>query len=103
MLFRSRTGIWLFLASEAMLFASLFAGYVLLRTGSPEWPHTTGLINYAPVPALTLLLFVGTGLSSFGSRGSERVRLVAGAVLAITFVGFKLVEYNGKIAAGLAP
>jgi cytochrome c oxidase subunit 1 len=98
-----RLGMWLFLASEAMLFASLFAGYVLLRMGSAGWPETTGLISAASVPAMTLLLFIGTLLSSFGSRGSERVRLIAGAVLAATFFVFKLVEYGDKIAAGLTP
>lgn len=95
--------MWLFIASEGMFFASLFAAYVLLRTGSPNWPDTAGIINRAPVPAMTLLLLVGSGLSSFGSRGSESVRLLAGAVLATTFMGFKLYEYNDKIAAGLGP
>lgn len=30
-------GMWLFLASLVMFFASLFSGYVLLRTGSDAW------------------------------------------------------------------
>ena len=30
--------IWLFLASEVMLFGALFASYILIRTGSPAWP-----------------------------------------------------------------
>ncbi len=35
-----KLGIWLFLASEVMLFGALFSSYVLLRVGSPEayWP-----------------------------------------------------------------
>ena len=32
-------GVWLFLASEVMLFAALFSSYILLRVGSVEWPH----------------------------------------------------------------
>ena len=32
-------GVWLFLASEVMLFAALFSSYILLRVGSAEWPH----------------------------------------------------------------
>jgi cytochrome c oxidase subunit 3 len=31
----ARLGMWLFLASEAMLFGSLFSGFALLRIGSP--------------------------------------------------------------------
>lgn len=45
--------IWLFLASEVMLFGALFSSYVLLRVGSLEWPTgreaglniTVGMIN----------------------------------------------------------
>ena len=36
-----KIGIWLFLASEVMLFGALFAGYIILRVGSPEWPAGT--------------------------------------------------------------
>src|SRR6516164_6463006 len=34
-----KLGMWLFLASEVMLFGSLFSALILLRTGSPHWPH----------------------------------------------------------------
>ena len=34
-----KLGVWLFLASEVMLFAALFSSYILLRVGSTEWPH----------------------------------------------------------------
>ena len=31
-------GMTIFLASEAMLFAGLIAGYIVLRLSSPAWP-----------------------------------------------------------------
>ena len=34
-----KLGIWLFLASEVMLFGALFSTYILLRVGAVEWPH----------------------------------------------------------------
>ena len=34
-----KLGIWLFLASEVMLFGALFSTYIILRTGAIEWPH----------------------------------------------------------------
>ena len=34
-----KLGIWLFLASEVMLFGALFSTYIILRIGAPEWPH----------------------------------------------------------------
>ena len=37
-LFNAKMGIWLFLASEVMLFGGLFSSYVLLRVGAVHWP-----------------------------------------------------------------
>ena len=34
-----KLGIWLFLASEVMLFGALFSTYIILRVGSITWPH----------------------------------------------------------------
>src|SRR5258708_7907725 len=34
-----KLGIWLFLASEAMLFGALFSTYIIRRRGAREWPH----------------------------------------------------------------
>ena len=40
-LYNAKIGIWLFLASEVMLFGALFSSYILLRVGADEgtWPH----------------------------------------------------------------
>ena len=40
-LYNAKVGIWLFLASEVMLFGALFSAYILLRVGAApgEWPH----------------------------------------------------------------
>src|SRR5262245_56426239 len=38
-LHNGKLGVWLFLASEVMLFGALFSTYIILRTGSVEWPH----------------------------------------------------------------
>ena len=48
-------GMTLFLASEAMLFAGLIAGYIVLRLSSPAWPPSPDL------PALPVLL---TGINT---------------------------------------
>src|SRR5438105_1430031 len=44
-LWNAKIGIWLFLASEVMLFGGLFSAYVFLRLDARpgEWPH--GLLN----------------------------------------------------------
>lgn len=48
-------GMTIFLASEAMLFAGLIAGYIVLRLSSPAWPP------YPDLPALPVLL---TGINT---------------------------------------
>src|SRR5438309_102713 len=44
-LWNAKVGIWLFLASEVMLFGGLFSAYIFLRLDAPPgmWPH--GLLN----------------------------------------------------------
>jgi|TARA_B100001750_G_C15389037_1_gene536454 heme/copper-type cytochrome/quinol oxidase subunit 3 len=46
-----KLGVWLFLASEVMLFASLFSSYVLLRVGAESWPMQASIVN---IPLATL-------------------------------------------------
>ena len=48
-------GMTIFLASEAMLFAGLIAGYIVLRLSSPAWP---------PSPDLPALPVVLTGINT---------------------------------------
>jgi heme/copper-type cytochrome/quinol oxidase subunit 3 len=98
-----RLGIWLFLASEAMPFASLFAAYVLLRTGSPWWPEASGVFDLSSVAVMTILLFASTALLAIDSEKSWRLRLAGASLLAISFVALKLVEYNAKIESGSTP
>ena len=54
-LYNGKLGIWLFLASEVMLFGALFSSLVLLRTSNPNWPVGSTILN---VPLATLNTFV---------------------------------------------
>lgn len=98
----SRLGMWLFLASEAMLFGSLFSGYVLLRAGAQAWPDAGGVLSYGHAAAATLLL-AGAAAALVRPGGSARVRLAGSTVMAAVFLVVKLTEYRAKIAAGLVP
>ena len=59
-LYNSKLGIWLFLASEIMLFGGLFSAYILLRTGAPVWPpigeHGSITVSYTHLTLPTILL-----------------------------------------------
>jgi cytochrome c oxidase subunit 3 len=59
-LFNAKVGIWLFLASEVMLFGALFSTYILLRVSAAPgtWPH--GLLNVPLGTINTLVLIVSS-------------------------------------------
>ncbi len=86
--------MWLFLASEAMLFASLFSAYVMLRAGALEWPKPVSAF-----PWLETLLLVGA--SAAFSR--ERIRLIAAHTFGLTFVVIKLAGDLALIDKGITP
>ena len=54
-LYNAKLGIWLFLASEVMLFGALFSSLILLRSGAPSWPRGWEELN---VPLATINTFV---------------------------------------------
>jgi heme/copper-type cytochrome/quinol oxidase subunit 3 len=99
-----RLGIWLFLASEVMLFGSLFSAYVLLRTGS--LPTVAAAANVVTLPsplAATAILVVSTTLLAFGGAIGARTRLAISTLLFATFVYLKIADYRHLIADGYTP
>src|SRR4030095_7307562 len=56
-LYNAKVGIWLFLASEIMLFGGLFSAYIFLRLGADDgyWPH--GLLN-VPIGTFNTAIFI---------------------------------------------
>jgi cytochrome c oxidase subunit 3 len=86
--------MWLFLASEAMLFASLLSGYVMLRAGAPEWPRMPGGIPWVET-------FLLVGASAVFSR--ERIRLIASHTFGLTFVAIKVINDLALIDRGITP
>jgi len=87
-------GMWVFIASETMLFGSLFSAYVMLRAGSIEWPKPIG-----GFPWLETLLLVGA--SAAFSKG--RMRLIVANALALTFVVIKVLGDATLIHSGITP
>src|SRR5690349_15884700 len=41
----AKLGVWLFLASEVMLFSTLFTSYIVLRVGAASWPRGWEALN----------------------------------------------------------
>ena len=61
-LYNAKLGIWLFLASEVMLFGGLFSGYLFLRLGAEDgyWPH--GLLN-VPVGTFNTAVLIASSVT----------------------------------------
>jgi len=99
--YNGKLGVWLFLASEVMLFGALFSSLILIRTGAAEWPK--GWIELHPIPA-TVNTFVLIASSVFVVMGWANLRLrkpqVARMWIALTllcgfiFMGIKAYEYS---------
>ncbi|MDE2222801.1 MAG: heme-copper oxidase subunit III, partial [Candidatus Omnitrophica bacterium] len=60
-LYNSKFGIWLFLASEVMLFGSLFSAYILLRAGSFTWPVQSEIQNI-PIGAINSVVLLSSSI-----------------------------------------
>jgi heme/copper-type cytochrome/quinol oxidase subunit 3 len=105
-----KLGIWLFLASEVMLFGGLFSSYVLLRVGSVEWPHGSTLLN-VPIGAGNTVVLIASSVTmvlawaSLKANNFSRFKLCLGSTvaLALVFLVVKAFEYNEKFSHHLYP
>jgi cytochrome c oxidase subunit 3 len=105
-----KLGIWLFLASEVMLFGSLFSSYALLRTGAPSWPDQSTIVS-VPLATLNTLVLISSSVtmvmawSSLNARRVDRFRIYLGLTLLLgaVFLVVKAVEYGDKFSHGLLP
>jgi heme/copper-type cytochrome/quinol oxidase subunit 3 len=114
-LFNGKLGIWLFLASEVMLFGALFSSYVLLRVAGPEgasddvpmaeWSHghSSHELNI-PLATLNTMILIASSVTmvlawaSLKMRrfGSFRLHLGLTILLALGFMVVKYFEYSHK-------
>jgi cytochrome c oxidase subunit III len=105
-----KLGMWLFLASEVMLFGSLFSSYALLRSGAMSWPDQSSIVNVPLAAVNTGILIVSSVAivrAATALRGGNvarfRALMAATATLGIVFLAIKSVEYRGELAEGLRP
>ena len=102
-LFNAKIGIWLFLASEVMLFGALFSSYILLRVGADigAWPH--GLLNI-PIGTFNTTVLITSSVTvvlawaalKMGNFALYRKYQAVTLLCALGFVGIKSFEYNDK-------
>ncbi|MEI9896392.1 MAG: cytochrome c oxidase subunit 3 [Chthoniobacter sp.] len=103
-LYNAKLAIWLFLASEVMLFGGLFSAYVFLRMGADDgyWSH--GLLN-VPVGTLNTIILIASSIcvvlawAALKMRQWGRYKLYLGSTIALgaVFLAIKLgYEYPVK-------
>ena len=76
-LYNAKVGIWLFLASEVMLFGALLSSYILLRVSADWWPEPQSILKdvASPLVAMAELDFYGPGGEPlrFADRSDEDI------------------------------
>ncbi|MFN7951195.1 MAG: cytochrome c oxidase subunit 3 [bacterium] len=105
-----KIGIWLFLASEVMLFGGLFAAYIMLRVGASEWPAGRTILNIKMAFTNTLVLIsssitVVLAWASLVRRDLGKFRQWMGITIlcGCIFLVIKYFEYTTKFHHGLFP
>jgi cytochrome c oxidase subunit III len=104
-----KLGMWIFLATEILLFGGLFCAYAVYRANHPEifvYAHryldkTLGAINTAVLICSSFTMAWAVRCAQLG-RTKALVRLLAATIaLAGCFLGIKFVEYEHKWKEGL--
>jgi heme/copper-type cytochrome/quinol oxidase subunit 3 len=105
----TKLAMWLFLASDCLLFGALISAYVLYRGSSLVGPYPDDVfdIPYTSVSSFVLLassltMVLALAAIQRGEIGRMRVWLLATALLGMTFVGGQVYEFTSFYREGLS-
>jgi len=110
-LYNAKLGIWLFLASEVMLFGGLFSAYIMLRLSDPNWANYGQSALNIPLATLNTAVLITSSVTmvmswiSLKLNDLKKYSLYMGLTLLCSF-GFlviKYIEYTAKFDHGLFP
>jgi heme/copper-type cytochrome/quinol oxidase subunit 3 len=103
-----KLAMWLFLASDCLLFGALIATYVLYRGASVTGPFPADVfdIPYTSVSSFVLLassltMVLALAAIQRGDVGRCRIWLLATALLGMTFLGGQVYEFTTFVHEGL--
>ncbi len=104
----TKLAMWIFLASDCLLFGALITTYVLYRGASLVGPYPKDVfdIPYTSVSSFVLLassltMVLALAAVQRGDLGRMRVWLLATALLGMTFVGGQVYEFTTFYREGL--
>ncbi len=106
-----KTGMWLFLASEIMMFGALFVGLIIFMTrwpgayheGSSHLDWRLGTVNTFFLLTSGLTMALAAYYAQQSNQGKVRANLILSLVLACGFLVVKTIEYQAKIHHGTLP
>jgi cytochrome o ubiquinol oxidase subunit 3 len=103
-------GFWIYLMSDALIFAALFATYGVLSTSFAGGPTPRDIFELELVALNTAILLVSSITYGFAMLAMEKGRttsvqlwLAITALLGISFVSIELYEFGVLIAEGATP
>lgn len=103
-------GFWIYLMSDALIFATLFATYGVLSTSYAGGPTPREIFELPLVAVNTAILLVSSITYGFAMIAMEEGRLrgvqawlVVTGLLGAAFVGVELYEFSALIAEGATP
>ena len=103
-------GFWLYPMSDAVIFALLFATYIVMTPGTAGGPSGAGVFDIRTTFTETIVLLASTftfGLASLAvARGASRDAigwLAVTFLLGAVFVIMEIAEFNRMLAAGAGP
>jgi cytochrome o ubiquinol oxidase subunit III len=100
-------GFWVYLMTDLIMFAALFATFAVLRDNTFGGPSGEALFNLNSALAETLILLTSSftvGLASLAAQRGKKNQVIAwlGVTLAlgIAFLSLELTEFSGFVASG---
>ncbi len=101
----AKLGMWLFLATEVLLFGGLFCAYAIFRAlhpalfayGSLFLDTTWGAINTAVLIVSSTTMAIAVWCAQCGHRRALVLFLALTLLCAVDFMGIKYIEYSHKI------
>lgn len=100
-------GFWVYLMTDLIIFAALFATYAVLNTATFGGPTAAQLFSLNSALAETLILLTSSftmGLAMLAAHRGKKNQVLAWfgvtLVLGLTFLTLELTEFSGLVASG---